>query len=168
MANVKLHELTNEQLNPVDGDLMEVSHETSTGSGVWGSFFMKLLTIKTWVLSALDDITLLNKLTDTSGVLTYNGTAINGLKRTTYVFTAADYWDYEPVKNEFVWSIFFEPTLATTIKIGTVTDAEYYQAETTEESFVLNRYCNEAAQGDRTMNIALNGTGSVTIISILI
>ena len=168
MANVKLHELTNEQLNPVDGDLMEVSHETSTGSGVWGSFFMKLLTIKTWVLSALDDITLLNKLTDTSGVLTYNGTVINGFKKTTYVFTVADIWEYEPVQFEFVQAIFFKPTLATTIEVGTLTEAGYYVAETSETSHPINRFCDEANQSDRSMNVIVNGSGSVTIISILI
>jgi len=47
----KLHELANEQLNPVDGDILEVSHETAPGSTIWGSFRMTLLTLKTYILS---------------------------------------------------------------------------------------------------------------------
>jgi len=46
----KVSTLANEQLNPINADLLEVSHETAPGSGVWGSFKMTLATLKAWVL----------------------------------------------------------------------------------------------------------------------
>jgi hypothetical protein len=128
--------------NPILEDRLHIIHKIA---GVWTSFGITLETIKDFL-----------------------SLYFFGFKKTTYVFTAADVWDYEPAKNEFVQAIFFKPTLATKIKIGSVSDDEYYQPETSEESIPMNRYCNESSQGDRTMNITLNGTGTVVILSILI
>ena len=86
--------------------------------------------------------------------------------KTEYTFTEADYWTFEPDQYELVIFVNARFTTATTIKIGTLTEPEAYIAETSNTSSNIGLYCDSSNVSDRRINIALNGSGTVTIISI--
>jgi len=87
-------------------------------------------------------------------------------KITTYTFTEADYLTFEPSQYEMVVFVNARFGTATSIKIGTLRDQEAYQPETSNPSCNVNIYSNSSNVSDRSINIALNGTGTITIISI--
>lgn len=90
----------------------------------------------------------------------------NANKITSYTFTASDYWTFEPDQYEMVLYINARFTTATSIKVGTLIDPEAYISETTNTSNNVGIYCDSPNVSDRSINIALNGSGLVTIISI--
>ena len=90
-----------------------------------------------------------------------------GNKITTYTFTAADYWTYEPAQYEMVLFVNVRFGTATTIKVGSDGNLEAYISETTNTSTNPNIYCDSSNATDRNINISLNGSGIVTVISIL-
>ena len=91
----------------------------------------------------------------------------NALKITTYTFTAADYWTYEPAQYEMVLFVNVRFGTATTIKVGNDGNLEAYISETTNTSTNPNVYCDSSNATDRNINISLNGSGVATVISIL-
>lgn len=90
-----------------------------------------------------------------------------GFKRRILTFTEADYIEYEPDRWEKVQEIIFKPGTATTIKVGTWDDPEYYIAETSDKLIPLNILMDDATVRNRQINFALNGSGTVIITSIL-
>lgn len=150
MANERVSEL-DEQLNPVDTDIVEVSNYTGVADPETGSLYQSLF------------LSLLNLYTYIKNKLKADGSIH---KITTYTFTAADYWTFEPTQYEMVLYINARFTTATTIKVGTLTDPEAYIAETSNTSSSVGIYCDSANVSDRSINIALNGSGIVTVISI--
>lgn len=150
MADELLSEL-DEQLNPKDNDFVGESNYTGVADPVTGSLYqslkIKLITIFTFFK---------NKLLASGNCLTI----------TTLTFTAADYMTYEPIQYEMVLFVNARFGTATTIKIGTLNDPEAYQIATTNPSCNPNIYANSSNVSDRSINIALNGTGTITIISI--
>lgn len=135
----KVSTLANEQLNPVDGDLLEVSHETATGSGVWGSFKMKLSTLKAYIL---------------------------GYKLRSYTFSAHDVYievilaRYEQLVNINVRTDGISLTVENS-GLGTL-----YVDNETGDCFPINFYAKHATEVNRTIIITPSNDCVIKILSI--
>lgn len=135
----KVSTLANEQLNPVDGDLLEVSHETATGSGVWGSFKMKLSTLKAYIL---------------------------GYKLRSYTFAAHDVYievilaRYEQLVNINVRTDGISLTVENTGLGITLVDNE------AGNCFLVNHYANDSVEANRTIIITPSDDCVIRILSI--
>ena len=151
MADEMLSEKT-EQTNPVFTDNIYLINYTGVADPETGSL---------WQTLRLGLTALYNLFFNTAR----NAGIVN--KITTYTFAAADYYTHEPAQYEMILFINARFTTATTIKVGTLTDPEAYISETTNTSTNPNVYCDSANVSDRSINIALNGSGTITIISIL-
>lgn len=145
MATEQLVRTLTEQSNPIDTDIVEVTHYT-------GSVYQSL------------KLTLLNLYTYFKNKIIASG---NALKIRTYTFTEADYYTYEPAQYEMVLFVNVRFGTATTIKVGSDGNLEAYISETTNTSTNPNIYCDSSNATDRNINISLNGSGIVTVISIL-
>lgn len=141
----KASEIPDEMLNPSDLDRIAMIHDE--GDGSFKDYLIKPSTIRAYVLGT--------------------GSNTNTLKSTLLTFTEADYIEYEPVRWEKVQEIVFKPTTATTIKVGTSTDPEFYIAATSDKLIPFNILMDNATALNRQLNIALNGSGTVIITSIL-
>lgn len=145
MADKKLSQVTSEQFNPNEDDRVHVIHYVS---GAWNSLYMKLSTLKSWV---------------NSGASTGTGLTI-----TDQSHTGAGSEMYQQAQYELIQTIIFKPTNpASTIKVGTALDDDYYLEETTTNQNIVNIYSTEALDADREIYVTVSGEATVKIVSIL-
>lgn len=139
----QVHELS-EQFNPVAGDLLEVSHESTPGSGVWSSLKMKLSTLQAYLGTS--------KMT----IIDFDP-VINGDPETIQYVSDA---------HELVQTIVFHAKnpASSTIKMGVNPSFNDVFEENGETVNVINKYCNLATTFNITCTFDLS---DVTIISIL-
>lgn len=148
----KVHELAGEQLNPIDSDILEISHESAPSSGIFSSLRLTLGTLKTYFSDFIDSYVYGLKITKQP--------VIKGVEE--YVT-----YQYQMERYEVVQQIILKSAAAGVMfYITDYNDTDIYNNfDGGGNIFNLGIYSEEITAANRVLNLYVDKSCTIVIIS---